>query len=236
MKILITGGGCREAIDGVRCVTNMSTGKTSAALADYFASRGHDVTEIIGSAAIAPQNSSVRLLPYTSGQDLSDALQSELTTSPYDAVIHASAVSDFIPDTVLVDGVSYQAGGEIGKLHSGSSMTVTFRPAPKILDSLFSWASEAGSKPLIFSFKLTNGSDQDQRLAAVKKIFDRHAASFVVSNDLKEISQGGAVHPFVIFAPSSPSDTNPIPAASGQNTREMARAMEKLIKTYGDKK
>ena len=34
MNILITGGGCREAIDNVRCVTNTSTGRTSAAIAD----------------------------------------------------------------------------------------------------------------------------------------------------------------------------------------------------------
>lgn len=229
MNILITGGGCREAIDGVRCVTNMSTGRTSACLADYFAEKGHSVTEIIAEAAVRPSNKNIRLIPFTSGFSLGQALIEELSARPYDAVIHAAAVSDFIPDEIIVDGTTYKAGENIGKLHSGSSMTVTFRAAPKILDSISTWAKDSGSEPVIFSFKLTNGSNEAGRMEAVSKIFKRKAARYVVSNDLTEITSGGTVHPFVILEAASETDTTPAERKKGSNTTEMAQAIESLI-------
>ena len=56
MNILITGGGCREAIDNVRCVTNTSTGRTSSAIADYFFAQGANVTLLAAASAIKPRS------------------------------------------------------------------------------------------------------------------------------------------------------------------------------------
>ena len=55
MNVLITGGGCREAIDNVRCVTNTSTGKTSAAIADFFIGQGASVTILAAASAVRPK-------------------------------------------------------------------------------------------------------------------------------------------------------------------------------------
>ncbi|MCR5725453.1 MAG: phosphopantothenoylcysteine decarboxylase, partial [Treponema sp.] len=155
--ILITGGGCREAIDGVRFVTNMSTGRTSAFLADTLAASGASVTAVMGQGAILPERPDVRILRFESGADLSAQVQAELEEAhragnDYTAVIHAAAVSDFIPETVTTGGVTYAAGKHLKKLHSGDEMTVTFRAAPKIADSIRTWA---GEHTLLFCFKLT---------------------------------------------------------------------------------
>ena len=195
MKILITGGGCREAIDNVRCVTNTSTGKTSAIIADYFSRQGCQVTVLTAASAIKPQEDCV-IRSCVSGAELGQLLEEELTTHEYQLVIHAAAVSDFIPETVIMDGVSVAAGPE-GKIPSGSSMTVTFRAAPKLADKIKGWAKEGGHKePTVVCFKLTSGADAEKVLAACHAILSRGAADFVIANDILNITAKS--HPFVV--------------------------------------
>lgn len=195
MKILITGGGCREAIDNVRCVTNTSTGKTSATIADYFSRQGCQVTVITAASAIKPQEDCV-IRSFVSGADLGQLLEEELTTHEYQLVIHAAAVSDFIPETVIMDGVSVAAGPE-GKIPSGSSMTVTFKAAPKLADRIKGWARDGGHKePTVVCFKLTSGADSEKVLAACHAILSRGAADFVIANDILNITAKS--HPFVV--------------------------------------
>ncbi|MEE0132759.1 MAG: phosphopantothenoylcysteine decarboxylase [Treponema sp.] len=195
MKILITGGGCREAIDNVRCVTNTSTGKTSAIIADYFSRQGCQVTVLTAASAIKPQEDCV-IRSFVSGADLEQLLEEELTTHEYQLVIHAAAVSDFIPETVIMDGVSVAAGPE-GKIPSGSSMTVTFKAAPKLADRIKGWARNGGHKePTVVCFKLTSGADSEKVLAACHAILSRGAADFVIANDILNITAKS--HPFVV--------------------------------------
>lgn len=195
MKILITGGGCREAIDNVRCVTNTSTGKTSAIIADYFSRQGCQVTVLTAASAIKPQEDCV-IQNFVSGADLGQLLEEELTTHEYQLVIHAAAVSDFIPETVIMDGVSVAAGPE-GKIPSGSSMTVTFKAAPKLADRIKGWARNGGHKePTVVCFKLTSGADSEKVLAACHAILSRGAADFVIANDILNITAKS--HPFVV--------------------------------------
>ena len=195
MKILITGGGCREAIDNVRCVTNTSTGKTSAIIADYFSRQGCQVTVLTAASAIKPQEKCI-IRSFVSGADLGQLLEEELTTHEYQLVIHAAAVSDFIPETVIMDGVSVAAGPE-GKIPSGSSMTVTFRAAPKLADKIKGWAKEGGHKePTVVCFKLTSGTNTKKVLAACHAILSRGAADFVIANDILNITAKS--HPFVV--------------------------------------
>ncbi len=197
MNVLITGGGCREAIDNVRCVTNTSTGRTSAIIADHFARRGADVTLLAAAAAIKPQ-SDCTVRTFVSGADLGRLMEEELAAKEYQLVIHAAAVSDFIPETVIMDGLEVPAGPE-GKIPSGSRMTVTFRAAPKLADSIKEWATKGGHKaPVVVSFKLTSGAEPEKVLSACRAILERGAADYVVANDILNIS--GDSHPFAVNA------------------------------------
>ncbi len=221
-KILITGGGCREAIDGVRFVTNMSTGRTSAFLADALCGQGFAVTAVMGAGAALPQNSAVQLLRYESGEELLatvlTALQAaEAENEPYTAVIHAAAVSDFIPDTVTTGGATYKAGKALKKLHSGATMTVTFRAAPKIADRI---RAAVGERATLMCFKLTNGATEDERQQAVEKLVSHSAADYVIRNDLTEIT--GAAHPFVVSAKNGET------VACGKTLSELAAALALL--------
>lgn len=118
MKILITGGGCREYIDSVRVVTNSSSGRTSAVLADELSAKGCEVTLITAKSAIKPNSSSIKLRFFETGEELAAAIKDELTSFKYDAVIHAAAVSDFVPETILIAGQTIKAGKNARKLPS----------------------------------------------------------------------------------------------------------------------
>ena len=166
----------------------------------------------------------VRLVRYESGAELSAALEAELTAAraqgaPYTAVIHAAAVSDFVPDTVTVGGVTYRAGKALKKLHSGGDMTVTFRAAPKIADRLRDWA---GSQAAIFCFKLTNGATADEQQKATDGLFAHSSADYVIKNDLTRITADQ--HPFAIAAADGTI------AASGKTLSDMAHAVAALCK------
>lgn len=216
MNILITGGGCREAIDNVRCVTNTSTGRTSSAIADYFVSRGANVTLLAAATAIKPR-SDCRVRTFVSGEDLGNLLQQELSTTDYDMVIHAAAVSDFVPQTIIMDGVEVPAGPE-GKIPSGSSMTITFRAAPKLADRLKGWAKAAGRKlPVVVCFKLTSGAAAEKVQSACRAILERGAADFVVANDILHIT--GDRHPFAV---NTMQDGQLVAIRHGSSEEEMA--------------
>lgn len=221
MNLLITGGGCREYIDSVRVVTNSSTGRTSAQIADFLASKGHAVTLVAAESAIKAKNESVKLVMFQTGAELSAAIQKELTSSPYDAVIHATAVSDFVPETVTVGNETIKAG-KSGKLHSGGEMTVTFRASPKIADSLREWAKSGGSENAkIICFKLTSGADEAEKNRAVTNLFAHSKADFVVYNDLTQISENA--HPFKILNQSGAV------CAEGKTNADLGREIEKIL-------
>ncbi len=198
MRILITGGGCKEYIDSVRVVTNSSTGRTSAVLADEFASKSCEVTLITAKTAIKPHSSSIKLRFFETGEELASAIKDELTSFKYDAVIHAAAVSDFVPETILIAGQTIKAGKNARKLPSGGEMTVTFKASPKIADSLHEWAAlGGGEKAKVVCFKLLNNADEAAKEKAVTSLFGHSKADFVVYNDLSQITSES--HPFVIL-------------------------------------
>src|SRR5262245_49472709 len=113
MNILITAGNTLVPIDKVRCISNIFTGRTGAALAIHSHERGHAVTlltshpEAVASitGATATQGSSRwTLLAYKTFDDLENMMARLIAWQPegpargptsLDAVIHCAAVSDY---------------------------------------------------------------------------------------------------------------------------------------------
>ena len=196
MRILVTGGGSEEPIDNVRSVTNFSTGRTSAFLADFFAAQGHEVTEIVSERAVKAEKA--RLLTYKTFAQLAEVLEAECRNGSYDLIVHAAAVSDYSPYQIVVDGKEF-ACGSVSKVPAGAELWVRMKKNPKLVDSLKLWA---GDKTKVFAFKLTSNASVSERNVAVAKVFganENHLLSpdFVVSNDLSEIK--GDVHKFKIL-------------------------------------
>jgi phosphopantothenoylcysteine decarboxylase/phosphopantothenate--cysteine ligase len=179
LRVLVTGGGTAEPVDGVRVLSNTSTGATAAQLAAHFTRCGHDVTLLRAHAARAAEAGG-REEMFGTFAELDTALTRLLGGESFDAVIHAAAVSDFAVDAILVDGVAQLPGG--AKLGSDAAPLLRLRRNPKLLDTLR--ARSRNPALCVVAFKLTHGATAADAQTAVETLFARSGVDLVVYNDL----------------------------------------------------
>ena len=180
LRVLVTSGGTAEPIDSVRVLTNTSTGRTGAGIADHLASSGHDVLLLRAKGSHPPQ-AAVREETFSTFDDLDAALGRILASESFDAIVHAAAVSDYRVDQVLVDGVPRETHG---KLDSGGSPVIRLRANPRLIDGLR--ARSLNPSVLVVAFKLTDGEDAEGVRRAVSALFGHSGADLVVHNDLSD--------------------------------------------------
>jgi len=94
VRVLVTAGGTREAIDSVRYVGNRSSGRMGLEVAREARRRGADVTLIAANVSLElPEG--VRTIGVESAGQLRDAARAEFPAA--DVLVMAAAVSDFRP-------------------------------------------------------------------------------------------------------------------------------------------
>ena len=191
--ILITAGGTREYIDGVRYIGNLSTGRTGALVADYYTSQGYQVTWLGAINAIKPQLPCTQV-SYETFNDLSQNLQQLLPDNHYDVIIHAAAISDFSVASIKVNGENIIASRQT-KLPTSQSMDLKLKKNPKLVSQLLNWSKNLDLK--VIAFKLTNTNDTEKQKAAVLKLLNQNGIDFVAHNDLSDISANQ--HPFSLY-------------------------------------
>ena len=93
-RVLITAGGTREAIDPVRFIGNLSSGKQGYAVAMSALKRGADVT-LISANSHLPDIQGVKMVKVESADQMLRALESEFSQS--DILVMSAAVADARP-------------------------------------------------------------------------------------------------------------------------------------------
>jgi phosphopantothenoylcysteine decarboxylase/phosphopantothenate--cysteine ligase len=214
LRVLVTAGGTKAPIEGVRAITNTSTGATGAAIADHLAVRGHDVTLLHASNAVLPRSDAVHRRSFVTFGDLESLLRRTLSDERYDAVIHLAAVSDYDVDHVVVDGESRPAD-PTGKLDSGGSMAIHLRKNPKLLSQLKQFA---GTDVVVVGFKLTNGATTDERIAAINAVSP--GTDLVVHNDVSEMT--AERHPATVYR-------GEVVVATTDDNASLAAALEQAL-------
>lgn len=107
LRVMVTAGPSREALDPVRYISNRSSGKMGYAIAQAAQKRGAEVTLLSGPVAIeAPQG--VKLVPFTTTQELLDRA-SELAEGQ-DLLIQAAAPADYRAKEVAPQKIKKQGG------------------------------------------------------------------------------------------------------------------------------
>jgi len=96
LRVLVTAGGPREAIDPVRVVTNRSTGKQGYAVAAAAWARGAEVTLV--TTADRPAPIGVEVVAVESAADMEAAVMPRAAS--FDVIVMAAAVADFRPKSV----------------------------------------------------------------------------------------------------------------------------------------
>lgn len=93
-QVLITGGGTKEAIDGVRYIGNFSSGKMAEALALAFYLKGANVT-LLSSAESFDENLPIKREVFQNSQELKK--KTALHVKRVEYLFMAAAVSDYVP-------------------------------------------------------------------------------------------------------------------------------------------
>ena len=175
VRILITAGPTREALDPVRYLSNHSSGKQGFALAAAAAAGGAEVTLVSGPVALAtPEN--VTRVDVTSAQEMFEAV---LARAPgQDVVIGVAAVADYRPATVNEQKIkkTERTAEEKTADPEGRSMTLDLVENPDIIASVAALA--AG--PLTVGFAAE--THETLRHAREKRV--RKGLDLIVVNDV----------------------------------------------------
>ena len=93
-KVIVTAGPTFEAIDTVRGITNLSSGKMGYAIADVAATLGADVTLISGPTALPPP-ANAHFVYVTSAAEMATAVKAHIAGA--DFFFSVAAVADYTP-------------------------------------------------------------------------------------------------------------------------------------------
>jgi phosphopantothenoylcysteine synthetase/decarboxylase len=217
MKVLVTAGNTLVPVDRVRCLTNIFTGRTGAAIARHAHARGHAVTLLTShpetaagppSAAAAPPGR-WGLRPYRTFEDLQRGMEDAVTAGGPDAVVHCAAVSDYLaagvyapaphthfrPEDGLWQGDGRRAPALVdraaGKVKSDEpELWLRLVRAPKLVDRV---RADWGFRGLLVKFKLEVGLDDRELLEVAERSRLHSAADLMVANTL----EGAASYAFL---------------------------------------
>lgn len=207
MNILVTAGNTQSPIDRVRCITNIFSGRTGAAVALAARDRGHAVTlatshpDTLYEFGVDPRSPGERFTvrPYRTFDDLAALLHTHFRGGPVDAVCHAAAVSDFLPAGTFspTPGTVFNARTSAWEGHTGPpalteqragkikstapELWVRLVRAPKLIDR---FRSPWGFEGILVKFKLEVGVSDEDLLRVAEESRNTSAADLMVANTL----------------------------------------------------
>ncbi len=215
MRIIITAGGTIEPIDSVRCITNLSTGKTGSVIAEYF-SKKNSVTYLCSRNArfLPPINRNTKIKYFDTFNSLNNLLKKELGSKNYDIIIHCAAVSDYSIHSVHINGKTFKKINQ--KISSDVKfITIKLKRNFKILDKLKEYSKNKNIS--VIAFKLTSGNNKKE----IKKAIEKLKADIVVHNDTSTIFKDK--HMFNIYFKNNIIE-------KAENEKELAKKLIKLTK------
>lgn len=207
MNILVTAGNTQSPIDRVRCITNVFSGRTGAAVARTAWGRGHSVTlatshpDALLEFGVNQHDPGERFAvqPYRTFDELASILQAQLRGAAFDAVCHSAAVSDFLPAGTYSPnpGTFFNARTgqwecrgtppslteqKAGKIKSSEpELWVRLVRAPKLIDR---FRSPWGFEGILVKFKLEVGIGEEELLEVAEQSRNASVADLMVANTL----------------------------------------------------
>jgi phosphopantothenate-cysteine ligase len=218
MQILITAGGTREPIDRVRTITNTSTGRLGALIAEAFAA--HDsVTEIHylrGASAAVPQSGKARIIPVADVASLETAVRNVLENHRIDAIVHCMAVSDYrvrraTSAAMMADAFVNRPEGTpkpASRAEAESLMISLLDEAAPIVSGggkissqidrmvlvmeqtpkIISLFRELSPQSVLVGFKLLDHAAHEVLMDAARELMKKARCDLVLANDLRDIA------------------------------------------------
>ena len=175
LKVLVTAGPTREALDPVRYLTNHSTGKMGYAIAKAAAARGAQVTLVSGPVNLK-KPPYMEVVDIVSAQDMFDAVTSRAPDQ--DVIIKAAAVADYRPASVAED--------KIKKSGNDSDLSLPLARTSDIL----AWLGEHRAPG---QFLCGFSMETRDMVANSKKKLEKKHIDLIAANNLKQAGAGFGV-------------------------------------------
>lgn len=174
VRLAVSAGGTREALDPVRYLSNASSGRMGLAIARAAAVRGAEVT-VVAAAISADVPGGVEVARVDSTADLAAAMAALAPTS--DVIVMAAAPADFTP--AEPSDLKLKKSGDEG-------LTVRFTQTTDVLASLVRTRRDG---QVIVGFAAETAGSDDELLALGRAKLARKGCDLLVLNDVS----GGAV-------------------------------------------
>ena len=171
-RVLVTAGATIEEIDGVRFLSNHSSGKMGVAIAERFADRGATVTLVAGSMTVTPSDNLAEVIRVKSTHDLYEAVLPRAGEADY--IVMAAAPADYTP----VKPFSHKVKSD--------ALTLELKKTEDVAAAV-GRAKGAGSRLVIFS------AETDDLIENAKGKLIRKNADLVIANDVTQEGAGFAV-------------------------------------------
>ena len=238
MRVVVTGGGTSAPIDDVRVITNVSTGRTAAAIAEACLALGDDVWHVHAPHAELPllrdarvdldadpeaerdrigrlrdrwrrEGRRLRLRPLGVGTVAEYAEALRL------ALAEAAADVAFLPMAVS----DYEPEPRAGKISSRlDGLAIPLRRTPKVIRMVRDWAPSA----YLVGFKLLSGAATEDLIRAARDACLINRADLTVANDLTDVRAGR--HTLHLVRPGR--DVETLPPGPDLAARLVARVRE----------
>lgn len=206
MNLLVTAGNTLVPIDRVRCITNIFSGRTGAAIACCAWQRGHHVTLLTSHPEVVEEPPAERWMMrrYRTFEELQNLMRERVSGGSLDAVVHCAAVSDYLADGVYAPAENTRFRPESGRWESTEvqgpalidraagkiksdepELWLRLVRAPKLIDSI---RRDWGFRGLLVKFKLEVGISDAQLLDIAERSRTHSAADLMVANTLEGAS------------------------------------------------
>jgi phosphopantothenoylcysteine decarboxylase / phosphopantothenate---cysteine ligase len=163
-RVVVSAGGTREPIDGVRFVGNRSSGRMGVAIAAEAARRGARVTLLAANVALTAP-SGVEVVPTPTASDLE---REALARADADVIVMAAAVADYRPAVELAHKRPKDAG----------TWTLELEPTNDVLAAL---GDRRTDTQVLVGFAADQG---ELGLERAREKRERKRSDFVVFNDV----------------------------------------------------
>ena len=193
LRVVVTAGPTREALDPVRFISNRSTGKMGYAVATEAAARGAHVTLVSGPTHLAVP-AGVERVDVQSARDMRDAAMQAFESA--DVAVLSAAVADYEAAEIADRKIKKGEG----------ALTLTLRRTPDI-------AAEMGDRKgdrFIVAF----AAETENALANAREKLRRKNADLIVVNDITQPGAGFGVDTNLVTILADDGATEALPLLS----------------------
>ncbi len=214
VRLTVSAGGTREALDPVRYLSNASSGRMGLAIARAAALRGADVT-VVAAAITADVPGSADVQHVTSTADLADAMMALAPSS--DVIVMAAAPADFTPADPSAQKL--KKSGDAG-------LSVEFTQTTDVLAAL---VRARHDDQVIVGFAAETAGSRERLLELGRAKLARKGCDLLVLNDVS----GGAVFGAADNAVTIVDSTGVVGEAAGDKNLIAHRILDAVVHTKG---